>query len=136
MLADSVSAMGADVIVVGAGLAGLVTSSDAIDALIAGKRLNLFFMGGDDPGLLRVTASASTLPRHQNPPDVTTGIIRRVNTEEYAGFEYAGLPVTYADCAAAQRFSLPGKARECHYCPLDLNDLLAVGQPGRRRSTF
>lgn len=46
MLADSVSAMDADVIVVGAGLAGLVTSPDAIDALIAGKRLNLIFMGG------------------------------------------------------------------------------------------
>ncbi|MEU9808688.1 hypothetical protein [Mycobacterium sp. NPDC050853] len=40
--------MDADVIVVGAGLAGLVASPDAIDALIAGKRLNLILMGGDD----------------------------------------------------------------------------------------
>ena len=40
--------MDADVIIVGAGLAGLVASPDAIHALIAGKRINLILMGGDD----------------------------------------------------------------------------------------
>jgi len=42
VLADSVSAMDADVVVVGAGLAGLVASPDAIHALFADKRLSLW----------------------------------------------------------------------------------------------